>query len=893
MKSANLRARYAIGMAVGAALAAPATSLAQDAAAEDLDPGLEQIVVTAQRRTQSLQDVPVSIGVMSGDEIQRQGFRNLDEMADFTPSVSVDAADTLGQSRKIRGFGTTGNALTLEQSVPIFVDGIHYGRPSQVKSGFMDVERVEILKGPQPLYFGMNAIAGAISIVSRAPTPEWEGYVDVEAGNHSNIQWEAAVGGPLTDTLGIRLAGIYEDDPGFLKDVVTGAKLPGYKNKGGRITLQWEPTDKFDATFKFEGSEIDKGPEAAVICLRPGSMIFLLEDPTRPTDEGNVRSVWADPPKGEGWEVPHDPLGDDCYDSRQGISAGGPYFAPPLNVAEPNSITGALDVREAADYWTKQFVGNERGVAGFEVINTYTTYLDLNYVFDNGIQVNSKTGYNDYYREYVRDNTRTPFLMNIQNRKEDLNQWSTELRFTSPETGRVAWMAGVFMQKLNSDMFSNGPRANVRRGVRYNELYEDQEWKSAFAMVTFNFLDDRFSIDLGARYTDLDKQGGIKGWGAQWVYDVVPCAPTPDDDIGGGNFDPATCPIHPDAVRVDPADTTFLLQGADTSNLWALEWEASRETPSSWRSPRAHAIGLTALDMSLRNGPYDENFSLERVDPQVTLRYRLTPNHSFFARYAESFKAGGFDTGTNTINKTVEDFRFEKETAWSAEVGVKGELWDRRARYDLTLFNTEFQDLQIAIPTGLILDESINANAGGQRVRGAEFSTTVLVNERLTVNLGGALMEGKWTFFPFAGCTFAERKFFEESGCDPETGRQDKTGEDVDGVPDWKFVLGANYSIPVLGSYQLDFDAKGYISDDPGVGFHETDILGTHGDLNLLIGFGPQDGTWSISAWGRNLLEPSPTYHPENDLLPEGFQSVLVTSSDFASYGVTFRYNYR
>ena len=110
---------------------------------------LEEVIVTAQRREQSLQEVPISIESFGGAEIQQQGYRNLDDLANFPATVLVDDDDFLSTERSVRGFGSSGNALTVEQAVPIFVDGIHHGRPGQVKNAFMDVQSVEVLKGPQ------------------------------------------------------------------------------------------------------------------------------------------------------------------------------------------------------------------------------------------------------------------------------------------------------------------------------------------------------------------------------------------------------------------------------------------------------------------------------------------------------------------------------------------------------------------------------------------------------------------------------------------------------------------------------------------------------------------------------------------------------------------------
>ena len=127
---------------------------------------LEEVIVTAQRREQSLQEVPVSVEAFSSVEILKQGYRDLNELSQFSPSVFISDEHPTENDQSIRGFGTFGRNLTLEQAVPIFVDGIHFGRPAQVKLAFLDVGRLEVLKGPQPVFFGQNATAGAFNIIS-------------------------------------------------------------------------------------------------------------------------------------------------------------------------------------------------------------------------------------------------------------------------------------------------------------------------------------------------------------------------------------------------------------------------------------------------------------------------------------------------------------------------------------------------------------------------------------------------------------------------------------------------------------------------------------------------------------------------------------------------------
>jgi iron complex outermembrane receptor protein len=335
-----------------------------------------------------------------------------------------------------------------------------------------------------------------------------------------------------------------------------------------------------------------------------------------------------------------------------------------------------------------------------------------------------------------------------------------------------------------------------------------------------------------------------------------------------------------------------------------LTYQGSRETPSSWRGSRANSVGLSALDASVREnrgeGPWTpENgmvFDAKEFDPQVTLRYRPTDNHSLFARWAQAFKAGGFDTGVTSINTSLEDLVFDPESAETWEVGSKGNLLDGRARYDVALFWTEFLDFQITVPTGDPDDPFLNVNAGKQRVRGAEFNTTMAVTDQLTLSLAGAFMDGEMVFFPAGGCTTEERVNFQESGCDPDTGRIDRSGQSAPRTPDWKFVLTMDYWMPVLDEYRLNFNAKGYVSDAYITdinGFGQTVMMNRHEDLNLTAGIGDQNDTWEFSVWGRNIFEARRSYNEEFDVLPSGLQSGSMSPSQFFSYGIKFRYNMR
>jgi iron complex outermembrane receptor protein len=154
---------------VTTALVTPAAAWAQDAAEADAG-GLEEIVVTAQKRAESLSDVPISIAAVGGDDIEEKGTANLEQLSSSVPNLRITQTG-IANRIAIRGI-SSGDNKGFEQSAAMFVDGIYFGRDQLVRMPIVDVQRVEVLRGPQPTLFGKNAIAGAISIINRKPEDE-------------------------------------------------------------------------------------------------------------------------------------------------------------------------------------------------------------------------------------------------------------------------------------------------------------------------------------------------------------------------------------------------------------------------------------------------------------------------------------------------------------------------------------------------------------------------------------------------------------------------------------------------------------------------------------------------------------------------------------------------
>jgi outer membrane receptor protein involved in Fe transport len=884
----NSQERFAFFLLTGI-LAVTAVLNPEEAAAQER---LEEIVVTAQRREESIKEVPISLETFGGTELTLQGFRTMEDLSNFSPTVEIDIR-VQDQDVSIRGLGTTGNNLGLEQAVPIFVDGIHFGRTSMVNSAFFDLERVEVLRGPQPVAFGQNATAGAFSLVTRKPSDTWEGDATVEFGNFGRKTFEGGIGGPLSDTWAIRVAGQYDALDGYIKDIVTGSDFPEETASGGRVTLQWKPSDRFTATLK--GEYLDRARQAGgrVICRTEG------------TPELNESAVIVPGLTAFDDVVEVRPLPTNCKNGfeRFGVTQGLENNYPPVpGIRQDDARSGILDISETALLLSPlDGATDDLRVANYR--------LGLDYEFPNGIILEANTGYIDYKRASMYDNGNSPILTNWQQRGEIYDMTSQELRFRSPQDRKVQWSAGLFWQDESLDLgnmddpryTTQTVRANIRRPVRLNDNYQDTTWVSAFASVTFNFMDDKASLDIGGRYTDIDKFSQNVGFARTWIFDINP-------DPDGDGVVPATDPTG--RVRDVGEDMIDCATGNEQcgsygAGYWTHAWRV-RDIPDIWNLQAPLDAGAVVFGIRNNNGPYTRDYQDDSFDPQVTFRYRPNENHSLYAKYARAFKGGGANISTGSLPDSQEEFEIAPETAENYEIGAKGVLADGAARYAVTLFSITVDDLQIATNTPSDLGGgSTSTNAGKQRTQGLEVDVQWAASDRLLVGLTGALLDGEMVSYRFAGCNDFEFENAETGPCRTEDesiaefgtgdaeGTIDRSGADAPRTPEWKFVADLDYSIPLANDYKFTINSKTTFSDGYIVNVEDFDEIIKYDDrviANLALAFGPADNTWSVALWGRNLFEDGIQYFPEFDVELPGLQDVEVGVRNYRTYGVQFTY---
>lgn len=243
--------------ALCATLLLPLPGLAQTPGTGDL-PILEELIVTAQKREQNLQDVPVGVSLLSGAAMQEAQIKNAGELATLLPTLNVQASSGPSTSSfNIRGIGTQAFSPGVDPSVSTMLDGVVMGRSGMAFLDLVDIERVEVLRGPQGTLYGKNASGGVVHIITRDPTPEVSGTAAATAIEDGEYRLDGSVAGPITDTLGYRLTGSGVDDDGYAKNYYNGDSINDNESYNVRGKLLWQASDNLEWMFASDYSKSD------------------------------------------------------------------------------------------------------------------------------------------------------------------------------------------------------------------------------------------------------------------------------------------------------------------------------------------------------------------------------------------------------------------------------------------------------------------------------------------------------------------------------------------------------------------------------------------------------------------------------------------------------------
>lgn len=460
---------------------------------------LEEIVVTARKREENLQDVPISVSAFTGESLRSSGISKLGALSETVPNFFLGES-FVSDAIFIRGIGSSQNNFGVEQAVGQVLDGVFYGRSRFSRLAFMDIETVEVLKGPQGALIGKNTTAGAINITTAQPTDTFEAWISpsYEVLADDGFSIEGAVSGPLTDQLKARLAIRYDDRDGYLHNTETGEDEESFEDAFVRAKLLWEPTDKIDMTLTYQFGDMDHEGENNQISLCD------FTTPQLPTPFGLINLTSALTAG----------TAEDCkanFDSH-----------------------GAVPIRGQGNFSGKD--------TNFDTVSLVANWQ----VGDHTIT--SITGWAQYDFRDIQDADRTVVENLSVDFQEDFEQWSQELRLLSPQGRTFDYIAGFYF--LDKQQHTEHNIDIVGFNARRNTLTdEDGTTYSVFGQLTWN-INDQWSATIGGRFTFEEKEARSQGF-PSLLYDtdtptfVPPFAPAGlprihdvTDDLTEDNFSP-------------------------------------------------------------------------------------------------------------------------------------------------------------------------------------------------------------------------------------------------------------------------------------------------------------------------------------------------------------------
>ncbi|PHR92803.1 MAG: TonB-dependent receptor [Robiginitomaculum sp.] len=458
------------GLKRAALLATTAVSIMMMPMLANAAEGIDEIIVTAQKRDQNVQDVPISLQVITADFIDDLAADNIADISQFIPGLDVSAGSPTQPRYKIRGVSTSDFGVGTDSAVGVYVDGVYSARSGSAVLAFGDIERIEVLKGPQGTLFGRNSAAGAVSIITNKPVDGFEAMAKLRIGNYGKKRVEGMVNFALSDTVAVRINALFNQRDGLYTDAVTGQDLNRQKNWAARGALRWSPTDRSNMTITWTHDDLNQDARPA---------IGIVPIPAAPG-------------------LPGIPVDTSTYLN--------PLTAPIRNDVIDNHETRSLD--EAT-----LIINHELGDISFTSTTAWRHFETENREDEDG------TNRIDLYFD--------------TNNVEDNDSWYQELKFAG-ENGSVNWLVGASyfsekaIQRSETHAFTDGvnttlgnlgfgtPFADIENfllipfgipatlfGHEWTETMANEGNFSAYAIYADAIwaVNDRLNISIGGRYT--------------------------------------------------------------------------------------------------------------------------------------------------------------------------------------------------------------------------------------------------------------------------------------------------------------------------------------------------------------------------------------------------------
>ncbi len=877
-----------LGATVLCAAATPVYAFAQDAApadagttADDTDYG-NDIIVTASKRSQTLQDTPVAVSVTSAAQLEEAQIRDLIDLQSSVPSLRVSQLQSSANTNFIiRGFGNGANNAGIEPSVGVFIDGVYRSRSAAQIGDLPNVERIEVLRGPQSTLFGKNASAGVISIVTQKPQFEFGGSAEVTYGNYDAITVKGDVTGPISETVAFSIGGSYNRRDGYAQDLKLDTDVNDRNRWGVRGQLLFEPTDALSIRLIGDYDKIDEncciagnviaGPTVAITNALAGGPSVDANDPFSYEVYNNFLSSNKIKNYGGSAQIDYD-LGNLALTS---ITA---YRKVQADTNQDSDFTGADLIGEKSDN-----VG----------IDTFTQEVRLTSDFDGPLNF-LIGGY--YFNEKVDQQSAIKFGQHFRPYGDAL------IRAASGNALNVGLLEGTF------GALEGNPAKYLGTFFRAgNGLDEDYQMKneafSIFGTVDFE-VTDRLTLTLGGNYTKDRKR---------FSTDVVS-----SDVFSGINLDAAAyAPFRNQLLfqggraqaigtqlglgRPATAAEIGAFAGANPAAFAAISAGAQANANANQNNPAANPLnGLKAFQflppfLNVPNAVESGKTNDGDFSYSVRAAYELTDTVNIYATYATGFKASSVNLsrdsrplasdlpaiisgGLGVPNLTSGSRFADPEESTVYEFGLKGQ-WDVAA-VNVAVFKQSIKGFQsnIFTGTGFAL-----ANAGKQSTFGIEFDGSVRPVAGLNLTLAATYLDAKYD-------SFVNSAFGDISGSTPA------------GIPELSLSLGGTYTHEFAGGTKaiahVDYAYESPVQIVEGMGGFPTQAQGLLIAQNLKREVNSLNASFTIrltngidvGVWGRNLTNAQYL----TTVFPAVAQAGSVSGypSQPRTYGGTIRYKF-
>ncbi|MEY4268803.1 MAG: Ferripyoverdine receptor precursor [Pseudomonadota bacterium] len=763
---------------------------AEDASAEEtVDEDV--IIVTATKREQTLEEVPISVSVTSAAEIERAQVRDINDLQTLVPSLRISQNQASAATTFIiRGFGNGSNNVGIEPSVGVFIDGVYRSRSAAQIGDLPNLQRIEVLRGPQSTLFGKNASAGVISIVTAPPKFDFGGSAELSYGNFNAIVAKADVTGPISDTIAFSVGGNYNTRDGYATNLTNGDKTNERNRWGVRGQLLFEPSDSAKFRFIADYDKIDED------CCFVGNVVTGPTGPAVVGAGGRINSggIFT---YSEYTNFPSENLIKNYGASMQADLEFGAFSLTSISAYRESHTNANAD----SDFTSADIIGQNRANIDIETITQELrlasdfdgpfNFLIGGYYFDESIRNQQALTLGRDFRTFANLISGGGYSGN-----ETLIRALAGLPAATPTTQFGAQGQGRF------EDWDYGNTAYSIFGTADFEITDGLVLTGGF-----NYTHDKKDVASNTTVTDVFSNVDMVAVGvAAGVPATLATNPTFNPFLALRPFQ-----FQPRFLNIPNAVETGKTKDSKWTYSVRLAWEATDNI--NLYASYATGFKATSWNISFDSRPFASDFipgSSAQIPAPAPSRIR---------------------TAGLALNNLTSGTRYASpENAIVKEIGIKAK-WDQVA-FNLTFFDQSIKGFQenAFVGTGFVL-----TNAGKQSTTGVEFDGYVQPTEALRLNLDVTYLDP--VFDSFVGSAFG-----------------DLSGKQPAGVPELSMTIGGVYTHEFGNSDKLilgadyHYEAQVAISNNPAYIAYQREVNALNASLTYQMDMGLQ-----VSLWGRNL----------------------------------------